>query len=126
MASSIQDSLGNGHLVAGKLTCSAGTDVAFTGNDDSVTVARTVATLAGGYTVTFGEPFLAAPVVTLALVDATVSTLSNPVVALNTVATNSFTFSINDEVRSATGTAVAVAPLDSGDVHFMAFGKRYN
>jgi len=126
MASSLQDSLGTGHLVAGKLTCTAGTLVAYTGNDESVTVARTTASIAGGYTVTFGEPFVAAPIVTLALVDATVSTLSNPVVALNTVATNSFTFTINDEVRSAATTPVAIAPLDSGDVHFMAFGKRYN
>jgi hypothetical protein len=121
--SSIQDQLGLGHVVAGTITASAGTDAVLTCNDQSAVLTRTAA---GDYTVTFGEPFVAAPVVVLQVLDATLSTLAGPFMNLISSATNAIRMTMIDEARSSVGTGVARALADAGDIHFVCIGKRYN
>jgi hypothetical protein len=116
--SSVQDQLGTGHLVAGRVTASAGTDAVLTSNDKSLTLTRTAA---GDYTINFGEPFVAAPFVAVAVVQPTFSTASAYSAQLVAVATNS----VQVNIYSVTGTTVLGALADL-DFHFHAVGKRYN
>lgn len=124
MASSLQDSLGQGHLVAGKVTASAGTAAVLTSNDGSATLTRVAA---GEYTVTFGDAFLTAPVVTgtslKAFGTATTST-DVVVVMIEAVSTSAVTFNLFDVVGVATATTGDQS--DAADFHFVAFGLRNN
>lgn len=121
--SSLQDQLGMGHVVSGSFTATAGTDAVLTCNDQSAVLTRAAA---GDYTVTFGEPFTAAPVAICQILDATLSTLAGPYVNLISSATNAIRMTIIDEARSSVGTGVARALADAGEVHFVCVGKRYN
>lgn len=114
--SSLMDQLGQGHVIAGKMTASAGTDAVVTSNDKSLTAAQNAA---GDYTITFGEPFNAAPFVTCTPVNATFATTKQKTCELVSVATNSFRVSLVD--RNGTLTA-----LTDQDFHFIVVGKRYN
>jgi len=115
--SSLQDSLGAGHVVAGMVTATAGTDAVLTSNDFSAVLTRTTA---GNYTVTFGEPFLAAPIVTVSAI-AAFATDTGYTAQIVSSATNAVVIN----VYTTTGTTVACALADH-NFTFIAVGKRYN
>lgn len=117
MASSTLDSLNQGHLVAGKITATAGTAAALTCNDGSAKLTRGNT---GDYTVNFGQAFLSAPVVVVTAVDATFATDTSVHVVAQVVSASAAQFNI----FTTTGTTVTVALADAADLHFMAFGKR--
>lgn len=105
------------NIVYGVIDASNGTDAVYTGNDGSVTLARGGT---GDYTVTFGQAFLSAPVITGAVVDATFAATDGAhVVELAAVAAGSVQFRILDTGGSAADGAVADL-----DFHFIAVGKR--
>lgn len=114
--SALNDMLGTGHVIAGKMTASAGTDAVVTSNDRSLTASQTAT---GDYTITFGDPFLAAPFVICTAVNPTAATTKQKTCELVSVATNSFRVSLVD--RNGTLTA-----LTDSDFHFIVVGKRYN
>ena len=116
--SSLQDQLGTGHVVAGSVTATAGTDAVLTCNDQSAVLTRAAA---GNYTVTFGEVFTAAPVVTVGVIVPTFSTATGYAAQLVSSATNSVVINI----YTTTGTTVLCALADA-DFTFVAVGKRYN
>jgi hypothetical protein len=121
--STILSNLGQASLVTGSVTVSAGTDAALTSNDGSASLTRNAA---GNYTVTFGHAFLSAPVVTanalLTVGTATEYATDAIGVVIDAVATNSLEFNVID-VTDATTNGLLV---DTGTVHFMAFGLRDN
>ena len=124
MASSLQDSLGQGHLVFGKITSSAGTAATLTSNDGSATMSRAAA---GDYTVTFGDAFLTAPLVVANIVDATFATTATHTVVVKASATGSVQFNMATlTLTGATTSADSLALADGGDISFMAFGLRNN
>jgi len=116
--SSLADSLGTGHVVSGLVTASAGTDAVLTSNDASAVLTQTAT---GNYLITFGEPFLAAPAVTVEVIKPTFSTTIGYSAQLLSVATNSVAVNL----YTTTGTTVACALADM-DFTFIAVGKRYN
>jgi len=116
--SSLQDQLGTGHVVAGGVTATAGTDAVLTCNDQSAVLTRTAA---GNYTVTFGEPFIAAPIVTVGVIQPAFSATIGYAGQLVSSATNAVVINI----YTTTGTTVACALADH-DFTFIAVGKRYN
>jgi hypothetical protein len=116
--SSISDQLGTGHIVAGSVTATAGTDAVITCNDQSAVLTRAAA---GNYTVTFGEPFIAAPVVTVGVIAPTFSTATGYAAQIVSAAAGSVVIN----VYTTTGTTVACALADA-DFTFIAVGKRYN
>jgi len=115
--SSLQDSLGTGHLVSGSVTASAGTDAVLTCNDQSAVLTRTAA---GDYTVTFGEPFIATPYSVATPVRATFATTAGISAEVYSLATNAVKFNIISK-----GTATVCALSDT-DFQFLVIGKRYN
>ena len=113
------DNLGQGHLVAGKITATAGTLAALSSNDPTATLTRNAA---GDYTVTFGQAFLAAPIVASGTVEATFATTEESGIQVVSVTTTAIRFNVVRNVTTGTVTALA----DSADFHFMVFGQRDN
>jgi len=116
--SSLADSLGTGHVVSGFVTATAGTEAVLTSNDASAVLTRAAA---GNYTVTFGEPFLAAPIVTLGVIQPTFSTDTAYIAQIVSSATNAVVIN----VYTTSGTTVLNALADH-NFTFIAVGKRYN
>lgn len=121
MGSSLLDNLGQMHIVAG-VTAADGESLT-TCNDNSASIATTST---GLFTVTFGQPFLSAPVVTASVVEAALSTIEAHGVIVVSVATNEAVFqSYQINVNGGTATDIANA-ADDLVVHFIAVGLRDN
>lgn len=123
--SSLLNLLGNGHVVAGKITTGAGTDAVLTCNDRSAVLTRTAA---GNYTVTFGKAFNGTPigyVMPLRATFATTVALTAEIVSLSTTALN---FSLIANTLATATTALGSVALSDGGaadgVHFIVAGKR--
>lgn len=108
-------------VVAGRITYSGGTPTLSGCNDDSATVADTATGVA---TITFGAPFLSAPVCTATIVDPTAATTAGHVVALVSEATNSIVFNVLTLSQAAGTNATDLAALADVNFNFMAIGKR--
>ncbi len=115
--SALLDQLGQGHVVTGSITISAGTDAVLTCNDGSAVLSRTAA---GDYTVTFGEPFASTPVAVCSAVEtfATTTSFISHIVSQSTAA-------IRMQVSIVTESATVGALTDTGTLNFIVVGKRY-
>lgn len=116
--SSLVDQLGVGHVVAGSITISAGTDAVLTCNDRSAVLTRTAA---GDYTVTFGDTFTSVPVAVCSVLEtfATTTSFISHLVSQTTAA-------IRMQVSVVTESATVGALTDTGTLNFIVVGKRYN
>lgn len=114
--SSLENNLGQGHIIAGNITASAGTAAVVTVNDRSVTVTRTAT---GDYTLNFGQAFHSVPAAVFTAVNATFATTKQKTVEIVSAATDSVRVSLVD----MNGTVTA---LTDQDFHFVIFGKRDN
>jgi len=121
MGSSVLDGLGRMHIVSGSVSASG--TAALTTNDGSATLTDNGT---GDFTVTFGDAFVAAPVVVACPVDATFSTDAAVGVAVKVIATNSVQFNCWEaDVEGATATDITNAAADIS-FQFIAVGYRDN
>lgn len=123
MASSLLSNLGQLHVVTGKITASAGTDAALTSNDGSASLTRNAT---GNFTVTFGQPFLSAPIVTASPVLTVTPTDGYGTdmigVVVDAIATNSVELNVVDMSDATTNGDLS----DAGTITFIAVGMRDN
>ena len=116
---SIQDLLGNGHIVFGSITVTAGANAVVTSNDASLSVVRNAS---GDYTMTFGEPFVSIPYAHLQPLRTTFATSSAVTVEVYAASTSAISFNV--VTNTTAGTVTALGEL--ADVHFIVVGKRLN
>jgi hypothetical protein len=117
--SSVLKNLGQLHIVTGAV---AADGESMTSNDGSASIATVSA---GLFTVTFGQPFLSAPVVTCSVVDATWSTDAANGCNVVSVATNTVQIQAWEAVTNGTATDILNVATDL-PVQFIAVGMRDN
>lgn len=119
--SALSDQLGIGHIIAGKVTGSAGTDAVLTSNDRSLTMSRTAA---GDYTVTWGDTFIGTPVLTATPVStfATTGGVTTQILSMGTASARIQTAVLTLATATTALSAIALTDLD---FYFTVVGKRY-
>jgi len=108
---------GQHQVVSGYVLASGPT---LTCSDDSASVASGST---GVFTVTFGQPFLSAPIVTANIVDATDATTAAHSVAVQSSSTTTIVFNVKTATTNGTATDILSALADV-DFNFIAMGKR--
>ena len=118
MSSSALTNLGNLHIVAGRITYTAGIP-ALICNDESTAIIDTGTGIAQ---VTFGDPFLAAPAVVANYrkLSETGTTIPTVVVAVASPTSMIFIFKID-----AAGSNSTADPADGDGCNFIAIGMRF-
>jgi hypothetical protein len=120
MGSSLLDNMGRQHIVTGVV---AANGESMTCNDGSASIATDGT---GQYTVTFGDVFLSAPVVTVSVVDTTLSTTAAQGAVVNAVTTATMQLqSWQCYVDGGTATDIINASTDL-ITQFIAVGLRDN
>jgi len=125
MSSSVLKSLGQLHIVTGRILYTTGVP-AVTSNDGTVTVADTG--INGNCTVTFGDAFLSAPQVMAQYLKATNSAAIIHNVTVEQATTNTAEFWVNVSTDTGAGTTDNTNgdPADGDGIMFIAIGLRNN